>query len=127
MRPRNRVAERSRKALVLTGTLAACLVAAAPAGAGPSEAPRGAHAAALYTARLKDSYFSPSSIRARGKATVRFVWAGKLAHNLVGRGIPKSYSSAAVRHKPLTRTYGRGTYTFSCTIHPGMALKLRVR
>ena len=111
-------------ALALAAAIA--VAAAAPAGARSSETSR-AHAASLYTVRLKDSYFSPASIKARGKATLRFVWAGKLAHNLIGRRIPSSYASARVRHATLTRSYGRGIYTFRCTIHPGMSLKLRVR
>ena len=117
--------DRCRKALTLTAVTAA-VVPAATAAAGPGGGPA-ARTAAVHTVRLKDSYFSPSSVKAGGKATVRFVWAGKLGHNLIGRRIPSSYETARVRHKALTRTYGRGTYTFSCTIHPGMTFKLRVR
>ncbi len=117
-------------ALLVTATATAV---ARPAGgpiASSAAKPAGvpvASAAATYTTKLKDSYFSPSTITANGKTTVRFVWAGKLAHNLVGRGIPRTYVKARVRHRTLTRTYGRGVYTLLCTIHPGMELKLRVR
>ena len=111
----------------LLATLALVLACAEPAAARPPSPGPAAHAAATRTVKLKDSFFSPSSVRASGKTTVRFVWAGTLAHNLVGRNIPKSYAKAAVRRKSLTRTYGRGIYTFECTIHPGMSFKLRVR
>jgi len=111
----------------LLATLALVLVCAGPAAARPPAPGPTAHSAATRTIKLKDSYFSPSSLRASRKATVRFVWAGTLGHNLVGRNIPKSYANAAVRRKSLTRTYGRGIYTFECTIHPGMSFKLRVR
>ena len=117
--------DRRKKALALAA-LTALAVPAATAAARPGDGPA-ATSAAIRTIRLKDSYFSPSSYARSGKATVRFVWAGTLGHNLVGRNIPKSYSSARVRHKALTRTYGRGTHRFSCTIHPGMSFKLRVR
>ena len=113
------------KALALTA-LAAVAAPAATAAAHPGDGPN-ARAAATRTIKLKDSYFSPSSVKSSGKTTVRFVWAGTLAHNLVGRSIPKSYANAAVRRKPLTRTYGRGIYRFECTIHPGMTFKLRIR
>ena len=106
--------------------LAACALTAATSLAAPAGNPR-VRAAATYTTKLKDSYFSPSVITAKGKATVRFVWAGQLTHNLDGRGVPDKYLKAKLRHRPLTRTYGRGVYTFLCTIHPGMELKLRVR
>ena len=111
----------------LLATLALVVACAEPAVARPPSPGPTAHSAATRTIKLKDSYFSPSVLRASGKATVRFVWAGELAHNLVGRSIPKSYANAAVRRKSLTRTYGRGIYTFECTIHPGMSFKLRVR
>ena len=91
--------------------LALALACAAPAAARAPLPGPAAHSAATRTVKLKDSYFSPSSIRASGKATLRFVWAGKLAHNLIGRRIPKSYEGAAIRHRALTRTYGRGIYS----------------
>jgi plastocyanin len=116
---------RRKKALALAA-LSAVGVSAGAAAAHAGDGP-GAEAAATRTIRLKDSYFSPSSVRTSGKATVRFVWAGKLGHNLVGRRIPSSYERARIRHKALTRTYGRGSYKFTCTIHPGMAFRLRVR
>ena len=117
--------DRRTKTLALTAALAV-LVPVASAGARSDDGPA-ARAAATYTVRLKDSFFSPASVRARGRTTIRFVWAGKLAHNLVGRNVPKSYARARVRSTPLTRTYGRGSYTFNCTIHPGMSFRLRVR
>lgn len=101
------------------------LPASAPAT--PADAPAPAHAAAIRTVKLKDSYFSPALITTRGTTTLRFVWAGELRHNLDGRGIPDRYLHARRRYAPLLRTYGRGVYRFFCTIHPGMEMKLRVR
>ena len=117
----------SRPPVPALAILALLIAGAQPAAARPPSPGPTAHGAATRTIKLKDSYFAPSSLRTSGKATVRFVWAGELAHNLVGRNIPKSYANAAVRRKSLTRTYGRGIYTFECTIHPGMTFKLRVR
>lgn len=108
-------------ALVAASSLTAVL--AAPVAA---DGPR-AHAAASYRILLKDSYFSRSSITTRGSATLTFVYAGKLTHNIVGPKVPASYATPRKRALPLTRTYRKGRYTFTCTIHPGMDLKLRVR
>jgi len=120
------VASIHRAVITLAAALATSLAVTATGAAKPADGPL-ASAAATYTTKLRDSYFSPSTINARGKTTVRFVWSGKLAHNLVGRGIPDKYVKARVRHRTLTRTYGRGIYTLLCTIHPGMELKLRVK
>ena len=105
---------------------AAVSIAALAAASAPARAPR-AHAASSYTVRLLDSRFSPSSITARGKATLSFVYAGKLTHNIIGKNIPESYATPHRRKKTLTRTYSRGSYTFICSIHDGMTLRLRVK
>ena len=111
--------------------LAACLAAvslvavviAVPAASG---APR-ARAASSYTVKLVDSSFRPGTINARGSATLTFVYAGALTHNIIGPKIPSSYATPRKRARRLTRTYGKGRYTFRCSIHPGMNLYLRVR
>ena len=108
-------------ALVAASSLTAVL--AAPVAA---DGPR-AHAASSYRILLKDSYFSRSSITTRGSATLTFVYAGKLTHNIIGPKVPSSYATPRKRARTLTRTYRKGLYSFSCTIHPGMDLKLRVR
>ncbi len=120
-----------RKLIASVTVLAASLALVQPAPAAPADEPVAAAARKAKlkprTVKLKDSYFSPSSISAKKKAKLRFVWAGRLVHNLVGRRIPRKYARAKRRHRRVTRTYGRGVYRFSCTIHPGMDFKLRVR
>lgn len=91
-----------------------------------ADAPR-AHAAGSYSVKLVDSLFKPGSISTKGSARLTFIYAGKLTHNIIGPKIPKSYENPRKRALPLTRSYGRGKYTFKCTIHPGMNLYLRVR
>ena len=108
-------------ALAVAATLIAVL--STPVAA---RAPR-AHAAGTYAVRLVDSVFKPGSITAKGSATLTFVYAGKLTHNIIGPKIPKSYEQPRKRALPLTRTFTKGKYTFTCTIHPGMVLSLRVR
>lgn len=104
--------------------LLAALALAAPAQAAPDDA----RASATRTVRLKDSFFSPSSVALRRGDSVRFVWAGERRHNLIGPGIPARYETAARRHRPFTRTFRRaGRVAFLCSIHPGMEMTVRVR
>ena len=112
----------------LLATLALVLACAEPAVARPPSPGPTAHSAATRTIKLKDSFFSPSSVRASGKAT-RALRLGRDSWPTTcsAGAFPKSYADAAIRHSALTRTYGRGIYTFECTIHPGMSFKLRVR
>ena len=112
--------------LALAATLAvlAAIAIAAPAGA-TNAAPQAT--AAAVTVKLKDSYFSPSRLTISRGTAVRFVWAGKLSHNIVGGGLPKSLARTKV-HGTYNAVFSTaGTKTLICTIHPGMVLKLRVR
>ena len=112
-----------RLAAILVATTSLIAVLAAPVTA---HAPR-AHAASSYRILLKDSFFSPANITARGSATLSFVYVGKLMHNIIGPKVPGSYATPHKRATTLTRTYKRGSYRFDCSIHPGMVLKLRVK
>ncbi len=114
--------KRQLAAILVAASSLAVAVAAPVAADGPR-----AHAAGSYRILLKDSYFRPASITTRGSATLTFVYAGKLTHNLIGPKIPSSYATPRKRARTLTRTYRKGSYRFDCTIHPGMVLKLRVR
>ncbi|CAB4868023.1 unannotated protein [freshwater metagenome] len=101
------------------------LAVAAPAIAAPQAPGR---ASATSTVKLIDSVMAPSSLTVRRGARVRFVWAGSIAHNLSGPGVPRSYLTARVRARTLTLTLRRkGSLRFLCTLHPGMALRVRVR
>jgi plastocyanin len=109
-------------ALVATMAALAAIVISAPAGA--AGAPQAS--AAAVTVKLKDSFFSPGSLTVRRGTPVRFVWAGKLAHNMTGGGLPRSLARTRVRGS-FTAAFAPGLKTIVCTIHPGMVLKLRVR
>jgi len=101
----------------IAATLLAALVLAAPAtAAGP------------VTVRLKDSFFSPSRVTLQRGGSVRFVWAGELTHNLLGPGIPGRLEDPATRRKSFVRVFRhRGRVLFTCSIHPGMDMTVRVR
>ena len=96
--------------------LAATLLVAAPATAAPR------------AVRLKDSFFSPSRVTLPRGGSVRFIWAGDLVHNLLGPGIPARLEDPVTRRRPFTRVFRRpGRFLFTCSIHPGMELRVRVR
>jgi len=96
--------------------LAATLLVAAPATAAPR------------TVRLKDSFFSPSRVTLPLGGSVRFVWAGELVHNLLGPGVPGRLETPVTRRRPFTRVFRRaGRFLFTCSIHPGMEMTVRVR
>lgn len=105
---------------------AALLVASPAFAAGRA----GAHDAAQVTrvVRLKDSFFSPSRVTLARGGAVRFVWAGQLAHNLLGPGVPGRLETPATRRRSYTRTFRRsGRFLFTCSIHSGMEMTVRVR
>lgn len=108
----------------LVVVLLVSLVAAAPAVAGGARSA----AAKAVTVRLKDSYFAPSRVTLTRGRSVRFVWAGELLHNLVGPGIPGRLEDPVTRRRPFTRVFRRrGVVRFTCSIHPGMDMTVRVR
>jgi plastocyanin len=84
--------------------------------------------AATKTITIGDNFFRPASATVSKGTTVKWVWKGKLAHNVtVKKGPVKFHSSTKPKgtfSKVLTR---KGTYTIVCTIHPGMQMTLKVR
>jgi plastocyanin len=109
-----------RAALLLTSVLASFSLSFALAAPGAS--------AATKTVRLKDSFFSPSRVTIAPGSSVRFVWAGVLAHNLKGAGVPRRYLNPVVRAKPLRVAFRkRGSFRYVCTLHTGMEMTVRVR
>ncbi len=111
----------SRK-ILMTAVIAAALLTAAATGSAVAGAAGGSHAAATKTITLRDSFFSPKRITVSRGTTLRFVWRGRLPHNLIGPGAnvgPRRSGSKSVR---ASRS---GSYL--CTIHRGMALRVTVR
>jgi plastocyanin len=101
--------------------IAAVLAVALGAVTASALANGGAHAAGSKTISVRDSFFSPKSITVSRGTTLRFVWAGRLPHNIVGPGTnigARVKGSASVKARS-------GTYV--CTIHRGMALAVKVR
>jgi len=81
-----------------------------------------ASASSIKTVRVKDSVFAPSAISVSKGSKLRFVWVGKLPHNLVGGGV--NYSSRT--HGSVTIKVNRSA-TYVCQLHNGMKLKVTAR
>ena len=90
--------------------------------------------AGTKSVKIGDNYF----VRPANNATVtiskgsslKFVWRGNAAHNVVKRRGPgASFNSGVKTHgKTWTHKFTRGgTYKLVCTIHNGMKLTVKVR
>lgn len=88
--------------------------------------------AATRTVKVGDDYFVRSGTRptvtVRKGDTVKWVWRGKVAHNVYVLSGPQKFRSRT----QTTGTYSRrmkvrGTYKIVCVIHSGMEMTLKVR
>ena len=105
--------------LLTTAVIAAIAVTAA-AGSAVAGANSGAHAASSKTIKVLDNKFSPKKVTVSKGSTLRFVWAGNRAHNLVGPGVnvpPRVKGSKSVKAR---------TGTYYCSIHSGMQVSVKV-
>ena len=84
--------------------------------------------AATKSIALRDTFFSPKSMTVSKGTTVKWVWRGRLPHNVTVKSGPVKFRSKTQTtgsfSKRLTRA---GTYRIVCTIHPGMNLTLKVK
>jgi plastocyanin len=83
--------------------------------------------AATRTVSVRDNFFQAKSVTVRKGSTVEWVWRGKVKHNVTVKQGPVRFKSgtkaAGTYARRLTRA---GTYKIVCTIHPGMAMTLKV-
>lgn len=99
--------------LVAVGTAAAVLAVPALAG----------------TANVKvgDNYFvrggSAPTITVRAGTTVRWVWAGRNPHNVVGSGFRSPTKTSGTYSRKMSR---KGTFRVICTVHSSMKMNVRV-
>jgi plastocyanin len=105
-----------KKLLALVAAAAALLAIAVPAFA------------ATRTVRVDDNVFRPASLSISRGDTVRFRWVGDAPHN-VSRVRGPRFSTIGIRRSGTVsrRLSRRGTYRLTCTIHPGMNLRVTVR
>jgi plastocyanin len=109
-----------RKLLALTAATAATASLAVPA------------LAATKTVKVGDDYFvrsgSRPTVSVKKNSTVKWVWAGKSAHNVfVTKGPQKFHSRTIAKGSYSHRMTKKGSYTIVCTIHSGMEMTLKVK
>jgi len=79
---------------------------------------------ATKSVSVRDNSFSPKSLTISKGDTVRWRWAGRAPHNVKGPG----FSSRVQRSGSYSRRFRKsGRFRVVCTIHPGMAMTVRVR
>ena len=70
------------------------------------------------TVILRPATFAPEEIEIRVGETVTWKWREKVGHNIVGKGgIAKKVADSGTYAHTFEK---RGTFDYSCTIHPGM-------
>ncbi len=80
------------------------------------------------TIKLADNAFKPKTATVRKGTTVTWAWTGKAPHNVSVISGPQRFRSKVQTSGRFTRRLTKaGTYKIVCTIHPGMALTLKVR
>jgi plastocyanin len=115
-----------RVLLAVPAAAVALAAGALPAVAGPSPS----RAPARATVTLKDIAFNPAKVTIRRGGSVTFRWAdGDSPHNVTPARRGPRFRRLATRKSgsAVVRLTRRGTYRFTCTIHPGMAGRIVVR
>lgn len=92
-------------------------------------APLDAGAAGVKRVVLKDIEFTPATVTIQRGDSVRWVWRDpRVSHDVTSRGRRRFRSSDTKLSGTHTVRFRRkGTYRYSCTIHPGMLGKVVVR
>jgi len=105
-----------KKLSILAAVLVAAALLAVPA------------LAATKSVTVGDTYFKAKSITVSKGTTVKWVWRGKLPHDVKVKTGPVKFKStiktSGSYSKRLTRS---GTYRIICTIHPNMKQTITVR
>ena len=84
--------------------------------------------ASKTTIKLGDNFFKPKSTTVSKGTTVTWDWTGKAPHNVTVISGPTKFRSKVQTSGTYTQKLSKaGTYKIVCTIHPGMALTLKVR
>ena len=105
-----------KKLSILAAVLVAAALLAVPA------------LAATKSVTVGDTYFKAKSLTVSKGTTVKWVWRGKLPHDVKVKSGPAKFHSTVKTSgsysKRLTRS---GTYRIICTIHPNMKQTITVR
>ena len=84
--------------------------------------------AATKRVRVDDNVFAPKSLTVSKGTKLSFRWVGDAPHNVVRTGGPRFKAISTRRSGTVSRRLRRkGTYRLTCTIHPGMNLRVTAR
>ena len=87
----------------------------------PSAAEPDATASATKRVNVGDIFFRSSRVTVQRGDAVRWVWVGRLPHNVTVTRGPVEFRSRTKRDGAYRKRLGRrGTYRYICTLHPGM-------
>ena len=84
--------------------------------------------AGTKTVLVKDNRFSPTTLTVSPGTTVKWVWKGHAAHDVVSSGAGSFKSKVQTKGSFSRRLTKKGTYQIVCQIHaPGMKMTIRVK
>ncbi len=105
-----------KKLSILAAVLVAAALLAVPA------------LAATKSVTVGDTYFKAKSLTVSKGTTVKWVWRGKLPHDVKVKSGPSKFKSTVKTSGSYSRRLTRsGTYRIICTIHPSMKQTVTVR
>jgi plastocyanin len=79
---------------------------------------------ATRSVSVKDNFFSPKSLTVSKGSKVKWSWKGRAPHNVTFRTVHSSTKRSGSYSLKFNRT---GTFSYRCTIHPGMTGKIKVK
>jgi len=87
--------------------------------------------ASTKTIKVGDDYFvragRPPVVTVSKGTTVKWVWRGKIIHNVVAKSGPQRFRSKTQVTGSFSKKFTKGgTYNIVCEIHTGMAMTLKV-
>jgi len=88
--------------------------------------------AATRTVKIGDNYFvrkgSPPTVTVKRGTTVKWLWTGKVAHNVTVKTGPVKFHSPTKTRGTFSRTLTRkGTYRIVCTIHQALGQRMTLK
>jgi len=88
--------------------------------------------AATKGVKIGDNYFvkagSKPTVSVKAGTTVKWTWTGSFPHNVTVLSGPQKFQSPMRTKGSYSRKVKKkGSYKIVCTIHPGMAMTLKVR
>jgi len=102
----------------------ALVAVAALCGAAALAIPAAGNAASTPTVTLKNIAFSPKTVKIKKGGSVKWVWKdGSIPHNVTFK---KMHSKTQTSGSYTVKFKTKGSFSYRCTIHPGMVAKVVV-